>query len=220
MKTKLFIFSILTTILLVSCGEPETITDGGGGYNHYDDPTMFLCIVKFTEPQYVDSVVVEEVTRDSCQIRKIGGFGTCTELCVGHSPYIPLPNEYYLVDWKWGYFFYMPYTFVINVNWLDVIDTKQKWECPKGQLNISFIKDLRCCYFKSIDEYFGESYGYRNYEIPSSLSWYHSLSDVPAEQLDNFLKQVAVQDSLQEVYKERISKIIEEGALDALNNTF
>lgn len=217
MKTKLFIFSILTSLVLIACEpSPQPAT-----YTGYPEPTMYIVLVKFTEPQYVDSVVVEEnAAGDSCQIRKMGGFGTCTELCVGHSPYIPLPNEYYLVDWKWGYFFYMPYTFVINVNWLDVIDTKQKWECPKGQLNISFIKDLRCCYFKSIDEYSGESYGYRNYEIPSSLSKYHSLSDVPYDQLEYFLKQVAVQDSLQEVYKERISKIIEEGALDDLYKSY
>ena len=73
--------------------------------------------------------------------------------------------------------------------------------------------------FISPEFYSGFGYGDRNYFIPG-LSWYHSLSDVPSDQLDNFLKRVAVQDSLQEVYKERISKIIEEGALDDLYKSY
>ena len=214
MKTKLFIFSILTSLVLIACEpSPQPAT-----YTGYPEPTMYITLVKFTEPQYVDSVVVEENDAgDSCQIRRIGGFGTCTELCVGHSPYIPLPNEYYLVDWKWGDFFYM--NFIINVNWLDVTDTQQKWVYPTGKINRNFYKDLKKINRKIIDEYFGESYGDLNYFIPG-LSWYHSLSDVPSDQLDIFLKLVAVQDSLQEVYKERISKIIEEGALDDLYKSY
>lgn len=214
MKTKLFIFSILTSLVLIACEpSPQPAT-----YTGYPEPTMYIVLVKFAEPQYVDSVVVEEnAAGDSCQIRRIGGFGTCTELCVGHSPYIPLPNEYYLVDWKWGDFFYM--NFIINVNWLDVTDTQQKWVYPTGKINRNFYKELKKINRKIIDEYFGESYGDRNYFIPG-LSWYHSLSDVPSEKLDNFLKLVAVQDSLQEVYKERISKIIEEGALDDLYKSY
>ena len=207
MKRLFSIVIFCCALLLVACESHQKI--GGCA-----DPSMGMCIVKFTSPEYLDSVVVERdyVSGDSCQIRRLGGFGTCQEFFLGHSPYIALPDGYYLVDWKWGDFFYVRSNFIINVKWTEVTDILQKWEYPTGNVNRHFFKMVGRTSYKRIDNYFGETYGGRNYEVVPLQ--YHTISDVPPFERRNLYKQVAIQDSLQEVYKERLSRVIEEGALD------
>lgn len=207
-----FVAFFCCAFLLVAC-ESHNQTSYAGD----TEPSIHVCIVKFTAPNYKDSVVVEKDDEgDSCQIRKIGGYGTCQELFLGTSPYLALPDGYYLVDLKWGDFFY--YNFFINVNWKEVKDRMQKWEYPPENVNKHFVSDLRKISCRAIDKYFGEQFGNRNYVIPN-LS-YHTISDVPSFELQNFYKEVAIQDSLQDVYLERLSQIINDSALDRVRHKY
>ena len=191
------------------------------------DPLLYLEIVKFSSPEYLNYVVAEkDYSGDEehlCTIRGAGG--SCQELFLGSSPYIALPNDYYVVNWKWGSFLYQPTNFLINVKWSDVKNRHQRWDYPSIVLTSHFIKEWGGPTYQEIDKYLNiapPAYidSTRNARIPVDYirpDWvygYDSITEVPDSLLHEYMAGVKQLDSLQNVYIERISKIIEEGALD------
>ena len=124
MKRKILLgefISLTSAFFLPSCnynnpGQPEPVI-------------MYMDIVQFAKPEYINYVVVDraapEYDENSCKIRMAGR--ACQELYLGSSPYIALPDNYYIIDWKWGSFIYPPTNFLINCQWTDVKDRLQIW---------------------------------------------------------------------------------------------
>lgn len=193
-----------------------------------DDPTpmMFITVIKMAAPEYLNYVVVEKDYREPelCKIRSSGA--ACQELYLGSSPYIPLPDDYYLIDWKWGTFIYEPSNFLINVKWTDITSRYQKWEYGSNIISDHFLKAWGGASFKNIDKFLGiapppidslvSSYIPADYVRPWWFYQYNSLNDIPDSEKEEYMLKVKHMDSLQNVYKERISRIIEEGKLEKL----
>lgn len=134
MKIKFYLFPILA-LILTACESPSPEMPDLG--------IMGMQLVRFKSSEHIQYVAVEEVpvefdtikgypsdklvgTKSAYKIRGAGG--VCQELFLGHSPYIELVNDYFLVDWKWGNFIYKPSNVLIDVAWQGVQDRQQIWD--------------------------------------------------------------------------------------------
>ena len=188
---------------------------------------MYMDIVQFAKPEYINYVVVDraapEYDENSCKIRMAGR--ACQELYLGSSPYIALPDNYYIIDWKWGSFIYPPTNFLINCQWTDVKDRLQIWEYPSLFITSDFLKAYGAIGYDVIDKALHiappqevDTLAHKgvplDYLKPRFYANCHSLDDIPADRMDEYLADVKRHDSLQNVYMERLARIIEEGSLE------
>lgn len=213
MKTKFF-FIAAFGCLLVACTSNEPIPNMTP--THY----MYMNIVKFSSPEYLNYVAVEkEYMGDEehiCHIRFLEG-RACEELYIGSSPYIALPDEYYIIDWKWGDFIYPPTNFLIDVKWSEVESRNQRWEYPSIYITSNFIKEWGYVSYKTIDTYLNiQSVQDYDYIMPEWMDGYgyRSLKDIPESEVESYMADVRYQDSLRDVFVEHLSQIIKEGALN------
>lgn len=181
--------------------------------------SMYMNVVKFTSPEYLNYVVVEKDywgdEEHLCKIRFSGR--ACEELYIGSSPYIALPNGYYVIDWKWGDFIYPATNFLIDVKWSEVEDRQQKWEYPSIYFTSHFIKEWGYVHYKSIDTYMNTiSARNSDYSMPEWIEYSHATTTFQGmsdSAIEKYKEKVRYQDSLRDVYIERLSQIIQEGAL-------
>ena len=231
MKFKNIFWLVIISFVFFSCEQPQTPQEDHSGetINPGIDPTplLYMKIVKLISSEYLNFTVVEKDYRGDyehlCNIRSRGG--CVQELYIGGSPYIMLPNNYYLVDWKWGDIIYEPTNFLINIPWEDVESRQQKWEYATQIITSNFLQEWGNVTYKNIDKYLHITpptefdYSISNtipidYIVPGWMYMYNSFDDVPSPEIPYYNKGVKHMDSLQNVYIERISQIIEEDALD------
>ena len=184
-------------------------------------PTNGMTYVKFASPEYINYVVVEDIQKDEtgkryCGIR--GGGGCCEELHFGSSPYIELPNGYYLVDWKWGGMIYQPTIFLVDLRWEDVEYRNQIWEYePNDVITNKFLKEWGSTSYKMIDQYLRTQPPTSDaYEFPA-LWKVESLESLSSSNKAYFFKEVEKQDSLQQIYIGRLTAIIQQGDIDKVS---
>ena len=201
-----FYFAIVAclAVLLQACDQNTPAADpqpAGGG---------LLRIIKFKSPEYADFVVVEKTFNgDSCHIRQVHNI--IIEVAIGSSPYIALPDDYYAVDWKWGQLIYPPTNFLIDVKWNEVTDSHQKWEYPSKYITSDIFKVWGYTAYKTIDSFLNievaNPYDYTRPDWVDEKLPFHHYSDLPKA----YKAEVRREDSLQNVYVERLSQIINEG---------
>lgn len=185
---------------------------------------MPVTILKFSSPQYLDYVVAKKEKSGDDIFYKIGteegrAGGTCQELFLGSSPYIALPKGYYMTDWKWGHGIINNY--LIDVKWEDVNNRLQKWPSDTKIISTDFLKQDGGWYgfsYEIIDKKLNIAPPTEmDSEFPNipvdylRKDWmgrYNSLEEIPESQLEEYLELVKYQDSLQEVYVERLSQVI------------
>ena len=187
---------------------------------------MGIAVVKFSSPEYVDYVIADICNHKDSLFAIRNEDYPAQELFLGSSPYIALPNDYYALDWKWGYFIYGPTNHLLSVRWEEVKDRKQQWGWDKLKLSSGFIRKEGGSSYKAIDEFLNIApppikdntlYNYlpREYCLNQGLWRIHSLSEITDSVfLQQYLDEVKYQDSLQVIYVERLSRIIEEGKID------
>ena len=210
-KIVVYIIPIIFALLIQSCEK------GNKPSSPPPIPRLYNQIVKLSSAEYLDYVVAEQdYNGDSEHLCKIRGYGgTCQELYLGSSPYIPLSNGYYAIDWKWGDFVYEPTNFLIKVKWTNVKDRQQKWAFPSLVYSTIFLKEWRSVSYQDIDIFLGiTSTNTDDYLRPNWVYEYNSLVDVPEDNVDSYKKNVWYIDSLQDVYLKRLAKIIEKNGLD------
>lgn len=230
MKIKFYLFPILA-LILIACESPSPEMPDLG--------IMGMQLVRFKSSEHIQYVAVEEVpvefdtikgypsdklvgTKSAYKIRGAGG--VCQELFLGHSPYIELVNDYFLVDWKWGNFIYKPSNVLIDVAWQGVQDRQQIWDLQTDVISSNFIYKWGSTNRADIDRYLNitpapdKDYLFNvstDHARPVFLGKYHTLSDLDKGQytVDDYMHEVARQDSLQNVYIERLKQIIQDGGL-------
>lgn len=225
------VLSAYISLLLISCNSRTTQMP--------DLHLMGMQIVNFKSPEYVKYVVAERVAaewdtikgypgdilkwkKSAYKIRSEGG--VCQELFLGQSPYIELADGYYLVDWKWGGFIYAPSNVLINVMWEDVHDRQQLWDLAMPIVSSNFIKCEGATSRAKIDNYLQIAPAPKDELFNVSTDhvrfrWigeFHTLADVQerfGNDVEDYMKEVTRQDSLQRVYAERLTQVIKEGGL-------
>ena len=204
---------IVAALLLQSCQQGQT--------EPCDEmPNLIEVRIVKLNPIYLDYVIAGvEKRNDSILFKIFGQEAACQELFLGTSPYIELPNRHYLIDWKWG--IAIPNkNFLINVQWEDVENRQQEWNARRTKRIHSIDVASKCISVShlQIDKYLhiapptemSSRFPYipAEYLAPDWMGKYHSLNDLDESQIEEYKKGVAYYDSLQNVYVERISKMI------------
>ena len=183
---------------------------------------MRITILKFSSAEYINFVSAKKEIIEGEVFYKIGGVGyTCQELYLGTSPYIVLPKGYYMIDWKWSFIFHNPGNYLIDVKWEEVENRQQKWPSNTKILSTDFIihdGGWRATSYRGIDKTLNidpptemdSKFPYipADYLEKDWMGKYNSLDEIPESQREEYLKLVKYQDSLQNVYVERLSQII------------
>ena len=220
-KIFLFITAISCILLLPSCEKTETQEQE----TYTPMPTyMVITMLKFSSPHYLDYVITKKDKSGDDVFYKIGGVGgSCQELYLGSSPYIELPKGYYMLDWKWGRgIINIPENYLIDVKWEEVENRQQKWPSDIRIISTDFInqnggwlatsyenidKVLHIAPPKEMDSKFPNVPA--DYLQKDWMGRYNSIEEVPESQREEYLELVKYQDSLQEVYIERLSQIMQ-----------
>lgn len=160
----------------------------------------------------------------------------------GTSPYIPLTNGYFLIDWKWQQFmplwacsdswenaYHNPYAehicnhiFMTDVHWTDLTDITTKYETSKYTQHIKGIELVRVDYY-TLDAIYNDvkendPYVCYNYSLYCdglsilNMGMYLKYGDC-ASIGRTYLTYIAYCDSLQDVYQQRLIEIINNGKL-------
>ena len=227
-----FLISCLViSFLLVSCNQKEP------GYRTTDELVCPITLVRFQQDTYKDYILAEQKydSKDSVEYYALRAPGTVPqELFIGRSPYIPLPDGWYAVDWKWGKIIYRPTNVLLPIVWEKMQDTDQRWDIKIPLLSTNPVTRWSGVRRNAIDKYlnitptpavidsdhreWGDDVS-PDYRVPEWAWRYKHLSDVP-DTIDvgftkeDYLRDIARQDSLQEVFIERLTRIIESGDID------
>lgn len=228
-------FIFLGLLLLYSCS-----------FQHQqipDNQLIPLTILKVSDPKYLEYVVAENVnvkldTVDASGLvqgaeraYKIRGEGAVyQELYIGRSPYIPLKDDFYLVDWKWGSFLYEPSNVLVNVKWDEVKNRQEEWNLNTEIISSDFLVTWGWVDRKKIDDYLGiKGASLVDYIHPNFYGLYNTIEEIPdtivledkfCYTLKDYQDEVLIQDSLQQIYAERLSQIILDNSLNKIAHLF
>lgn len=189
------------------------------------EPSMCMMLVKFTDDNYREYILAEQIGDYPVQMR-----GTTPpvveELIVGTIPYEKkLSNGYWLVNWRWGdTFIYKPSNVLLPYKWETLMHWNQTWDMPENPLSFSdCIAELGFVPRRSIDTNLGlnmdvsrySEYGLMLYDLPYVYAkGYMSEKDIPDEVRDVYFNYIHQQDSLHDVYTDRLIDIINNGSFD------
>lgn len=208
-----------------------------------DNQLIPLTILKVSDPKYLEYVVAENVNVkfDSVDASglvqgverayKIRGEGAVyQELYIGRSPYIPLEDNFYLVDWKWGSFIYEPSNVLLNVKWNAVNNRREEWNLNTEIISSDFLVTWGWTDRGKIDDELGiKDTSPLDYMRPNFYGLYNTIDEIPdtivlkdnfCYTMKNYQDEVLRQDSLQRVYVERLSKIILNNSLNKIAHLF
>ena len=231
MKKSLLIIAAIGGLMLTACtNEPEWT-------ERYEEATFQ--VVKFVPEatEYRPNVMLRTDGDGKYYMRRLQD-GTCREFFLMHSPYtlVDTVQHWYLVDWKWG----IPLTYnhvVLPMRWTDVTRPDEKYVASDFEVAATGIIE-KYGYVKrsEIDQYlhleaapaaetsgsWGRTSGgiSTDHLAPVYLNKYYSTQDIPAiidkkgdwqYTKQDFLRERLRQDSLQEVYRERLAVLIYAG---------
>lgn len=217
MKTKSFL-CLLLMMVFYSCenSTPINLDDDGDA----PAPAWSIGLVKFTDDKYSEYIIAEHIIGD-VNLRGGSKPAVVEELIVGASPYtIKLPNGYWVVDWKWPTLFYKPTNVLLPYKWESLTSWNQTWNMPENPLSFNeYIADLGWVSRRTIDTYFSINLDVKRfsslsnllYETPRFLWNYLSEKDIPEQEKENYFGLIHQQDSLHEVYIQRLTEIINNG---------
>lgn len=212
---------IVTILILIACTPNDLELDGR------DSGMLPIDILYVSDVDYLNYVVAERFsngTKDEYCYKIRGNGGVCQELYLGTSPYIPLIDNYYLIDWKWGDFMYEPYNVLLNMNWEQVSNRIETWNINYPIVSIKCNIKWGTVSRAAIDEYLNitpapylDSLNIKvstDHWRPMFVGKYNTINDLPSDfPIEEYMKEVKRQDSLQDVYAKRLRQIIKANAL-------
>lgn len=243
----------------------DTIIIGTGG----DDKRTGVCdyapgevmvLVKFYNPRQEEKVIVQHPIKEydggeGCYIyyensglrlnnSPVPSWVDTTLYILGTSPYIPLTDGYYLIDWKWQEYmplwacsdsykngYHDPYSehirdhiFMTDINWTDLNNLSIKLDNSKYTQRVKGVEVIRVDYYT-----FDQLYNDIHWDFPVScwmsiycgglsskaISMYiHGACDF----LEGHTYQEYIHDcdSLQDVYRQRLIEVINNGQLQEI----
>lgn len=228
MKNNFFKLCILsaTLLILVGCKDnPSEVTPNEN--NNTEVPTsepeqeVFLFLVKFTDDKYREQIIAENIYNP---VRMRGATPPVVEeLIVGTNPWATkLPNGYWIADWKWGNSFIYPSTNVLLPDkWESLTHWTQTWPMPEEIVPFhDYIVEVGSVRRRSIDTLLSinkdvksgtEEYFFL-YGIPVVYGrGYMNKEDIKDFEKDSYFTYVHQQDSLHEIYVQRLMDITTNG---------
>lgn len=225
MKTKIsFVFAV---VLLVAMGLIAIVT----GCNNSGTQIIYrmhhgISLVRFVQPEYKNFILINEIgNTDSVGLtlkewhRHYDGWGFCPDYVdLGNTPYLELPDNYLMVDWKWEYIVWDNINgSVLFVPW-DSLQTPISQKFPKsiGFVN-NPVKDKCFLAYHILDEYRGAKiksvYDY-SLDDEKFASGYYTPCSLGIDTMKDAISQIAYYDSLQLIYQNCITEIINSGQLE------
>lgn len=213
MKTKIILLGIIVLSGFIACEDKPVIIQT-------PEPGVGAIIIKFDKPEYKEHIMVYangfgEGTTRLCSERLVLP-DSVIHLC-GKSPYIELPNDYLLVDWKWGRIYYSNNEAIINAKWEELKDVDTRW--AKSEILVKH--PVAEAYWVSREAMRDYNNGFLKYEDTDSMlirpiSW--SISDeswasFSDEHKADRLRYIALCDSAQAEFADILSRMISNNAL-------
>lgn len=236
MKTRLLIF-LMFVYGLASCEQsqistntenqtnPETPSDQGDV-----EPWMSMQLVKFTDDKYREYILAEHIGDGPVRMRGKTP-PVVEELIVGTIPYsVKLPNGYWLIDWRWGNsFIYRPSNVLLSYKWETLTHWSQTWDMPENPLAFDeYFEEVGGVTRRTIDNFLGinlnisrySEYGDLLYNRPPLVfgGGFMSDKDIPSAEREHYYECVHQQDSLHEIYTQRLIEIINNGDFEKVYN--
>ena len=269
MKSKFIIFSILV-ILFAACEKPNIPENPGDNDStdtiseKVDGPYAIMTIVKFENPELQNKIIVQhQIAEDGSTLENaiyeedkdlslnfyniwpaVIPFAEQKISIVGTSPYIPLTEGYYMIDWKWHQF--MPlcsfnqacreayqrhiedHVFMTDINWQAMTSITDKYDHTKYTQHIGDIELKKVSYW-DVDLLYEDKkpkqggpyyscYGdgiYAYNGMCASTAWeYYSNGPCSYHPQETWQSYIHYCDSLQAIYQQRMIEIITKGQLE------
>lgn len=249
----------------------QDTTYSGGDY----EPTggAYMMIVKFADKGQVQNVIVghpikgyngiwgyfeyiednglslnwsdNEISNDVLS-REIVDFLTKETSIIGSSPYIPLYDDYYLIDWKWWQILPLSaltnvsdneqqaehikkHIFMTDIKWSDLTDLTQKWENSQFVRNVNIAEIYRVG-FESLDRIYNRiqnqerdpylcynmSLYYYGLNIENAYLYYTYRETSKCHNENVYSGYIAYCDSVQDVYKQYLIDVIRKNQLQKI----
>lgn len=234
-RTALFLL-LLPLLGLLSCE-----SNNPGWKEQYKEGGYYLVKFDPLAYQYRPNVMLTPDSKGEYRMRRLQNGGTCKEFFLLKDPFIKvdtLANCWYLADWKWG--LELSYAqMVLQMRWVDVRDPDASYvRTDFTPITSGIISQIAYVTRHDIDKYsqadtasaaaypgsWGQSSGgiSTDHLAPVYLSRYYSTQDIPdvidrkgewQYTKEDFLKERLRQDSLQNVYRERLEQLVYSGLI-------
>ena len=210
-------------ILYKSCEKPDNGDKGDF------EPWMSMQLVKFTDDMYREYILAEYIGDNPVRMRGKTP-PVVEELIVGTIPYsVKLSNGYWLIDWRWGNsFIYRPSNILLPYKWETLTHWSQTWDMPENPLAFDdYFEEVGGVVRRTIDNFLGinlnisrySEYGEKLYNRPQLFGMgFMSEQDIPSAERENYYECVYQQDSLHEIYTQRLIEIINNGDFEKVYN--
>ena len=224
---------LLSVIGLVSCNH-----NNPDWSEQYKEASFYVVQFDPLAAQYMPNVMLVPNSKGEYKMRSLQNGGTCKEFFLLHSPFsrVDTTQGWYLADWKWGLYLSKAHT-VIPLEWKDVRDPDASYvRSDFTPVASGILKRIAVVKRSDIDKTLGiepapasetpGSWGRTSggistdYLAPVYLSRYFSSQDIP-DVIDkkgdwkytkqDFIAERLRQDSLQNVYRDRLATIIYAG---------
>lgn len=216
---------IATLLVFVDCKKngddivPEENTSTCGDR----DPEAWLTLVKFTNDKYRDQIIAYKGTDSATMNWRCTYPPLIEELIVGTSPFThQLPNGYWIMTWRWeDVYIYPTRNILLPYKWESFTHWSQKWPMPEDIVSFKdFIVEVGGVDRRTIDEHLSQ-----NTNVKSGTEEYFFLYDYPVVHSRNYIREddistdekewyftyVHQQDSLHEIYVQRLIDITNKG---------
>ena len=237
MKKILFIVAFGAICTFQECGYTEPIDNPT---DQHEDTT---CISSDTIPNPIDNPTNqhEDTTSISSDTIPNPQNMSCETTITGTSPYIPLTDDYFLIDWKWLQLLPLScltnysnstqllehiqkHIFLTGLHWKDLTDLKQKWYALQYTQPVC-VSEIWRISIKLIDRTFNEEKSFDPYlcynmslyqdgmSVENAYLYYRGESVGTCHQTDTYKEYISYCDSLQQVYRQHLIEMINDGQL-------
>lgn len=233
----LLVCNVLISSLFASCKPKNEPTHEDLG--PIDQAEMFVRVLKFNNTKDADYVpMLACSSADGILYYSLPYLDVYVEALsdvMGKTPYIALPNDYLVYDWKINTYF-MP-EFLTPIHWEEITDYDQRWNCESLESERGLPRKMYDATETNlrvkrswIDAFLGiapkqefvHQHGMdisTDYARPYWLGRFETAEEIEKNAnmtLQSCEEEIARQDSLQNVYIKRLTSIIEEGRLQDL----
>ena len=266
MKSARYFLLLLLSFICLSCEKSKYNPESGGYYAV--GPTYCLTIVKFLNNEHANKVILQNPIKEYNSIDGLYEYFENSDLYLnialrndlnsycglgislvnwadeqmqisGSSPYIPLTDGYYLVDWKWHQLHpissriqsrpknfnnhFSKHCFLTDIDWQDVQNLTDGYSSSLYTQNVYGLVEIIRVYLTELDRYYNDvkrihpysCYGgiYYNDGMCFEDAWmYYEYGDC-SHSGKTHLTYIAYCDSLQTVYQQRLIELIDNGKL-------
>ena len=232
-----FLIYIIFALILASCKQSEPMYSVHGG--PCDLPETAILVLKYPQQEMLNYVMATQLKNDSTSLCLSYGdfypakYASALRQAIpleGTKPYIPLTNDYYMIDWKWYFFFPLthyedesypfelpciiqhlicPRSCFLNIKWQDLEDITDTFDMSMKLADLE-LSELIVVPYHTLDKLYQEEkeceYYYWNLTTASLAHWRDTLNETDYAHIHSC-------DSFQTVCQQRLIEVINNGQL-------